>query len=395
MPAVRHVTAKEGDVVLLVGTTKGAFLLRSNAARSRWEVGGPLLPRARRSTRWATTAAPAGVASGPARSSVPLGPRRCAASDDFGRTWSDPSSGRAALPRGDRSRRSSASGRSGPGARASPTCSTRGVEPAALFESRDGGATWSLVRGLWDHPHRARWQPGGGGLCLHTIVPRSDRPAAHARRDLDRRRLPHRRRRRDVAQPRTRACARSSCPTSTPSSASACTRSSRHPARPERLFLQNHWGLYRSDDGGDLVAGHRERRAVGLRLRDGDAPARSGHRLHRAARVGRVPLHARGPAARLPHPRRRARRGSRSRDGLPQKDALETVLRDALRLRRAQSGRRLLRHAQRQAVRLARWRAPLGPGARRPAADPVREGRGGRRSGEGAGAAHEARGREG
>src|SRR3972149_2652687 len=42
-----------------------------------------------------------------------------------------------------------------------------GVAPAALFESRDAGATWSLVRRLHDHPHRSRWPPGFGGLCLH------------------------------------------------------------------------------------------------------------------------------------------------------------------------------------------------------------------------------------
>jgi photosystem II stability/assembly factor-like uncharacterized protein len=45
-----------------------------------------------------------------------------------------------------------------------------GVEPAALFETRDAGETWSLVRGLFDHPHRPRWVPGNGGLALHTIV---------------------------------------------------------------------------------------------------------------------------------------------------------------------------------------------------------------------------------
>src|SRR5262249_56069217 len=45
-----------------------------------------------------------------------------------------------------------------------------GVEPAALFESQDAGESWSLVRGLFDHPHRPRWMPGQGGLCLHTIL---------------------------------------------------------------------------------------------------------------------------------------------------------------------------------------------------------------------------------
>ena len=45
-----------------------------------------------------------------------------------------------------------------------------GGDPGPLFESSDGGLTWSLNRGLWDHPTRPEWNPGGGGLCLHTIV---------------------------------------------------------------------------------------------------------------------------------------------------------------------------------------------------------------------------------
>ena len=46
-----------------------------------------------------------------------------------------------------------------------------GGDPGVLFESRDGGATWELQRTLWEHPTRPDWQPGGGGLCLHSIVP--------------------------------------------------------------------------------------------------------------------------------------------------------------------------------------------------------------------------------
>src|SRR3954452_16340469 len=46
-----------------------------------------------------------------------------------------------------------------------------GGDPGVLFESVDGGATWSLQRTLWEHPTRPEWQPGGGGLCLHSIVP--------------------------------------------------------------------------------------------------------------------------------------------------------------------------------------------------------------------------------
>jgi molybdopterin converting factor small subunit/photosystem II stability/assembly factor-like uncharacterized protein len=46
-----------------------------------------------------------------------------------------------------------------------------GVAPAALFRSDDAGQTWTLNRGLWDRPERAKWQPGGGGLCMHSICP--------------------------------------------------------------------------------------------------------------------------------------------------------------------------------------------------------------------------------
>ena len=52
-----------------------------------------------------------------------------------------------------------------------------GVAPAALFRSDDGGRTWNLNRGLWDLPERARWQPGAGGLCLHSICQWPDDPA--------------------------------------------------------------------------------------------------------------------------------------------------------------------------------------------------------------------------
>src|SRR4051812_38318072 len=45
-----------------------------------------------------------------------------------------------------------------------------GGDPGVLFESRDGGASFRLNRGLWEHPSRRRWQPGAGGLCLHSIA---------------------------------------------------------------------------------------------------------------------------------------------------------------------------------------------------------------------------------
>jgi len=45
-----------------------------------------------------------------------------------------------------------------------------GGGPGVLFESRDGGMSWELNRGLWDQPTREKWSPGNGGLCLHSIA---------------------------------------------------------------------------------------------------------------------------------------------------------------------------------------------------------------------------------
>ncbi|GAC1653673.1 MAG: exo-alpha-sialidase [Gemmatimonadaceae bacterium] len=125
-----------------------------------------------------------------------------------------------------------------------------GVEPAALFESRDGGDTWSAISGLLNHPQRAQWQPGGGGLCLHTIL--CD-PANRERilvaissggvyRTDDGGRS---------WRPRNAGIRADFLPNKHPEFGQCVHKVVHHPARPERLFLQNHWGLYRSDDWGD------------------------------------------------------------------------------------------------------------------------------------------------
>ena len=50
-----------------------------------------------------------------------------------------------------------------------------GVEPASLFKSSDGGDSWEMVQGISNHAHARKWQPGNGGLCLHTILRDGDR----------------------------------------------------------------------------------------------------------------------------------------------------------------------------------------------------------------------------
>jgi photosystem II stability/assembly factor-like uncharacterized protein len=146
--------------VLLVGTRKGAFVLESNAKRARWSVRGPLCEG------WPIHAMTIDPASGTvlaAGGSGWYGPAVWR-SDDLGKTWTHSSAG---LSYGD----------GGPkietvwGIARSNGTVYAGVEPAGLFRSDDGGATWRHVEGLTNHPTRADWQPGGGGLCLHSIVP--------------------------------------------------------------------------------------------------------------------------------------------------------------------------------------------------------------------------------
>src|SRR5262249_15268340 len=163
-------------------------------------------------------------------------------SDDFGKTWSAPDRQNVRFPEG--------SGLSlaqvwqiAPGPASTPDVLYCGVEPAALFESRDAGESWSVVNGLLDHEHRKQWQPGGGGLCLHTIVcdPRNPRRMLIAistggvyRTDDG------------GASWRARnvGVRAQFMPNKYPEFGQCVHKVVHHHARPERLFLQNHWGLY-------------------------------------------------------------------------------------------------------------------------------------------------------
>jgi serine/threonine protein kinase/photosystem II stability/assembly factor-like uncharacterized protein len=244
---IRHLGVKNGDVLLLVGTTKGAFLARAKANRTRWEVAGPYFHghavyslaydnRHGRHRLWASTGSP-------------LWGTYLRSSDDFGRTWTNPLQANLRFP--------PESGlalkniwKIALGPADAPDKLHCGVEPAALFESHDAGETWSLVRGLFDHPHRPRWMPGQGGLCLHTILLHpTDAGRMHVgisaagvyRTDDGGR----------TWQARNRGIRVTFMPDRYPEFGQCVHKVVRHPDRPDRLFLQNHWGLYRSDDGAD------------------------------------------------------------------------------------------------------------------------------------------------
>ena len=128
--------------------------------------------------------------------------------------------------------------------------------------------------------------------------------------------------------------------------------------RPERLFLQNHWGLYRSDDRGeswnDIANGVPSDFGFPMAIHPHDpdcayiVPLESDE--FRCTPEGKL---------RVYRTRNAGARGSRVANGLPQEDAYETVLRDAHGRRCARTGRGLLRHAQRQAVRVGGRRGEL------------------------------------
>jgi photosystem II stability/assembly factor-like uncharacterized protein len=127
-----------------------------------------------------------------------------------------------------------------------------GGDPGVLFESDDGGASWRLNEPLWEHKQAESWQPGGGGLCVHSIVSWPGEPdrlavavsAAGIWLTEDRGRTWRRGNRGLVAR---------YLPEDMPEeNAALCVHHvERAASRPERLFLQFHGGVYRSDDAGE------------------------------------------------------------------------------------------------------------------------------------------------
>jgi serine/threonine protein kinase len=244
--SVKHVLLSRGDSLLLVGTIKGAFILRSNAQRARWEVGGPYFhghavyalaydDRGDRQRIWASTQSYWGT--------------NLRSSDDFGRSWTNPAEVPIRFP-ADTGASLKNIWQIALGRPHDPDTLYCGVEPAALFESHDGGESWALNRALFEHPHRARWLPSNGGLALHTIMPDPSDPlrmyvaisTGGVYRTCDGGHS-------WTAQ--NRGVRVTFAPNKYPEFGQCVHKIAMHPTRPERLFLQNHWGIYRSDDGAE------------------------------------------------------------------------------------------------------------------------------------------------
>jgi photosystem II stability/assembly factor-like uncharacterized protein len=122
-----------------------------------------------------------------------------------------------------------------------------GCEPTSLWRSEDGGQKFSLIRSLWDHPHRPHWAPGFGGAAVHTIVPRAGASTVIAmstggvyRSD-------------DEAsswRPTNTGISARFNPDPYPEYGQCVHKVAADAQEPLRLFAQNHHGVYRSDDDG-------------------------------------------------------------------------------------------------------------------------------------------------
>jgi photosystem II stability/assembly factor-like uncharacterized protein len=243
-------------VKVLVGTRKGAFVLTSDERREQWMVAGPHFPG------WEIYHL----------KGSPVDPQRlyCSQSsgwfgqliqrsDDGGETWTPV--GNKFAYEGEAGTHQWYDGTAHPWEfkrvwHLEPSLTEAdtvyaGVEDAALFKSTDAGATWEELSGLRKHGTGPAWQPGAGGMCLHTILldPTDEQrmyiaiSAAGAFRTDD-----------GGAswKPINRGLHSLYIPKPDAEVGHCVHHVAMHPARPEVLFMQKHWDVMRSDDAGEL-----------------------------------------------------------------------------------------------------------------------------------------------
>ncbi|MGB8964596.1 MAG: hypothetical protein WCB99_03050 [Candidatus Cybelea sp.] len=240
---------------VLVGTRKGAFVLESDAKREAWKVSGPYFggweiyhlkgspadPNrlyASQSSSWFGQIVQRSNDGG--RSWEPVGNRFVYEGEPGTHRWYDDSPHPWEFARVWHLEPSLSD----------PDMVYAGVEDAALFRSNDGGQNWVELAGLRRHPSTDSWQPGAGGMCLHTIIvdpTDANRivcaiSAAGAFRSEDAG---------ATWQPINRGLKSNGIPQQEAEVGHCVHRIAMHPRHPNVLFMQKHWDVMRSDDGGN------------------------------------------------------------------------------------------------------------------------------------------------
>ncbi|MFL6332536.1 MAG: WD40/YVTN/BNR-like repeat-containing protein [Pyrinomonadaceae bacterium] len=346
-----------GRVRVLVGTRKGAFVLTSDEGRQSWDVSGPHFAGWEVYHLKGSPADPERIYA--SQTSAWFG-QIIQRSDDGGRTWfqpgtpeGEPTTTPEGMPKGesnkfvyDTSDETGApltthqwyDGTPKPWefkrvwhlepSRVDPDTVYAGVEDAALFRTTDGGRTWHELSGLRGHGTGAQWQPGAGGMCLHTVILDPSNPqriyvaisAAGAFRTDDGGR---------AWKPINKGLHSLYIPDPTAEVGHCVHHVAQHPTRPDVLFMQKHWDVMRSDDGGE-----------NWREVSGDLPSDFGFvvdvHAHEPETVYVVPIKSDGehypPDGKLRV--YRSRTGGNEWEaltsGLPQENCYVNVLRDAM-----------------------------------------------------------------
>ena len=311
------------QVMLMIGTQKGAFLAFSGIERKSWSLQGPIFKGVQVNDVIHTPDINGGAIVAVGKSDW-WGPG-VQVSTDLGQTWEERSPVRFAEGRAHTVERIWIVR---PGTRDGRTVLYAGVDPAALFVSADGGRTWDEMPALTDHTSRGLWSPGAGGLMLHSICPdpaRAERlfvgiSVAGMFRTEDGGR---------TWQPRNTGVRADFQPNTLPEVGVCVHHMEMHPSRPDVLYQQNHCGVYRTENGGDewidISEGLPSRFGFPMTVHphDGDTiyvcPAESDmHRLLPDA------------AFRVYRSRNRGNSWEALTDGLPQTDAHGLVLRQAM-----------------------------------------------------------------
>jgi len=341
-------------VRILVGTRKGAFILTSDGKRESWDVAGPFFAGWEIYHLKGSPADPDRIYA--SQTSGWFG-QVIQRSSDGGRSWETPgggvTTGPEGMPRGESNKfvydvspetgkplttHQHYDGTQRPWefkrvwhlepSLDDPDAVYAGVEDAAIFRSTDGAHSWQELSGLRGHGTGPQWQPGAGGMCLHTILLDRAHPgriftaisAAGAFRSDDGGKS---------WKTITRGLRSQFLPDPGAEVGHCVHRIAQHPTKPNVLFMQKHWDVMRTDDAGES-----------WREVSGDLPTDFGFvvdvHAHEPETVYVVPIKSDSEHYPLDGKLRvyRSRAGGNEWEaltkGLPQKDCYVNVLRDAM-----------------------------------------------------------------